>query len=292
MSVSAIIPTRNRADSLARTLQAFAGLDLPDGVPFELIVVDNGSTDGTQAVVEAFQRSATFPVRHVPEPRPGVSGARNLGAAQAVGTLLLFTDDDCLVASDWVRGALAIFADGAPKLVGGRVDLADPAHLPLAVKASGDAGRLCSAGELIGFLHSANLAVPRNVWERLGGFDPLLGPPFFAGEDADLAYRALLAGITVLYDPRLRLRHDHRRMGEREWYRQNFAYAGGCGAIMMKHLLAGRTDMVRMNYWDVRSALRKLRDGEVSWRWLWAKRGIGTGAAGYLLGAARRRVGL
>uniref|UniRef100_UPI00286E8B15 glycosyltransferase family 2 protein n=1 Tax=Sandarakinorhabdus sp. TaxID=1916663 RepID=UPI00286E8B15 len=95
MTISLIICTRNRAGPLGRCLAAVAGI-VHDG-DWELVIVDNGSTDATAAVVADFAAQAGFRVVQVHQPVPGLSNARNAGVAAATGELILFTDDDCYV---------------------------------------------------------------------------------------------------------------------------------------------------------------------------------------------------
>lgn len=104
---SVIICTRNRADSLARTLDSVraAAADVTDA--WELLIVDNGSTDHTQAVVARFQ--ADLPLRSVSEPDAGLSHARNAGLAAAQGQYIIWTDDDVLVDDNWLKAYFSAF---------------------------------------------------------------------------------------------------------------------------------------------------------------------------------------
>jgi hypothetical protein len=103
------ICTRNRADSLARTLDSLCHLRRPDGVAWEVLVVDNASTDATPQVLRRF--AGRLPLRGAVEPRAGVSHARNRAVAEARGAWLLWTDDDVLVDADWLSGYVAGIRD-------------------------------------------------------------------------------------------------------------------------------------------------------------------------------------
>src|SRR5690606_16449022 len=109
MDASVVVCTRDRAASLAVTLESIAGLRIPALVVAELVVVDNGSTDGTPAVVEAFRRRSPLPLRYVRELRPGIAPARNAGMAAARGRIVVFTDDDVTVEPDWLAEMLEAF---------------------------------------------------------------------------------------------------------------------------------------------------------------------------------------
>jgi glycosyltransferase involved in cell wall biosynthesis len=100
MDLSVIICTRNRAPSLGRALESIAAAEKPAGLRWELLVVDNGSTDATAEAVAAI--SGRLPVRYVKEPMPGLSLARNRAVAEAKGRYLIWTDDDVGVDAGWL----------------------------------------------------------------------------------------------------------------------------------------------------------------------------------------------
>lgn len=101
-----VICTRNRADSLCRTLESLAAM-APTDAPWELLIVDNGSSDRTPEVVQSF--ADRLPIRRIYEAKAGLSNARNAGVEGAVGAYLLWTDDDVLVDRDWLNAYLAAF---------------------------------------------------------------------------------------------------------------------------------------------------------------------------------------
>jgi len=100
MKISTIICTRNRRGQLQKTLEGLRGVEVPEGCEFEVIVVDNGSTDGTSAMAAEF--GSPWPLRAVVEERAGKSYALNTAVELARGDYFLFTDDDVLVEKDWV----------------------------------------------------------------------------------------------------------------------------------------------------------------------------------------------
>lgn len=107
MLISVILCTRNRASQLGHVLTSFLGLTHPDGATWEMIVVDNGSTDETPSVIESF--SHLLPLRRVWEPEPGLSNARNAGVAEARGDYICWTDDDVEVDPDWLAAYARAF---------------------------------------------------------------------------------------------------------------------------------------------------------------------------------------
>src|SRR5690242_8788112 len=93
MDVSVVIPTRDRAETLERTLDVLAAQKAPPG-GFELVVVDNGSTDATADVLRRAQERLPVPLAALHEPRPGPAAARNAGVRRAAGNVILFLGDD------------------------------------------------------------------------------------------------------------------------------------------------------------------------------------------------------
>ena len=210
--VSVILCTFNRAALLGDALTA---LVRQIGAPaYEVVVVDNNSTDDTRRVVEAFVGSGR--VRCVHEPAQGLSYARNLGVATASADILAFTDDDVRADATWIQSIARAFADNPEvDMVGGKVApdwQADPpawlrhaGHAPLALVDYGEAPlRITPTAPqcLIG----ANVAIRRRALERLHGFSPRLqrvGDGIGSTEDHDFQMRLLESGGSALYDPRI-----------------------------------------------------------------------------------------
>lgn len=119
--ITVAVCTFNRAASLRRTLASIAACRVPAGLTWELLVVDNASTDGTRGIVREWE--STLPLRYLFEPAQGLSHARNRAAAEsAASSLLVFTDDDVRVETDWIA-TYASVADARPEadFFGGRV---------------------------------------------------------------------------------------------------------------------------------------------------------------------------
>lgn len=266
LDASILICTRNRASALAECLDHLSRMQIGPATRWEVVVADNASTDATPAVIERFQ--ARLPIRRVLEPRPGLSHARNAAIGHSTGRFILFTDDDCLVAPDWLETGIGLLRAEPHRIIGGRIALYDREALPLAVKDMPDREVLTDISRLIGFIHGANLIFARETLERIGLFDTRLGAgtKTKAAEDADFTYRAFIAGIPVQYEPALFVRHDHRRKGLDVWYRQMGDYYQGVGAMVAKYLLTGDTTPLKMAYWDFRSAVGMVRRNRHDWR--------------------------
>lgn len=108
MRISVVLCTRNRAEQLRCTLESATRMRIPDGLAWELVLVDNGSTDHTSDVVADFE--GRLPVRRVVELTPGLSNARNCGVAAARGDYICWTDDDVVIDANWLVAYAEAFA--------------------------------------------------------------------------------------------------------------------------------------------------------------------------------------
>src|SRR5215831_3591248 len=105
VAVTVAICTHNRCDLLKQTLEGFTQLDAPEGARWELVVVDNDSTDDTRAVLDTFV--GRLPIRVLMESRAGLSSARNRALRETTGDFILWTDDDVLVDRRWLAEFVA-----------------------------------------------------------------------------------------------------------------------------------------------------------------------------------------
>lgn len=242
MDVSLVICTRNRADRLARTLDAVAQLAFAG--PWEAVLVDNGSTDGTDQALARFAEGSGLNVTLLHEPRPGLSHARNAGWRGARGAIVAFTDDDCYPAADFLAETVRCFAEADVAFVGGRVLLYDNEDLPVTIQLLERRVPVPAASYVrSGLIHGANFAFRRAVLECIGGFDPLLGAgaPLHSSEDWDALIRAIAAVFAGAYDPGPVVFHHHGRRSVAEMKRVKAGYDIGRGAVYAKGLMDART---------------------------------------------------
>lgn len=210
--VTIVVSTYNRADRLRLALEAL--LAQSGDVAYEIIVVDNNSTDATREVVHRILSASAGRVRYAHEPRQGLSYGRNTGIELAGAPIVALTDDDVRVASDWVARIARAFAEHPEAdYIGGRVlpcwiepppTWLTTAHWsPLALQDYGDAPMPVGRERAI-CLVGASLAFRRRVFDRVGLFAPALGrikDGIGSTEDHDMQLRIWQAGMRGLYVP-------------------------------------------------------------------------------------------
>jgi glycosyltransferase involved in cell wall biosynthesis len=236
-AVSVIIATRDRAEKLAAALHSLERVIVPTTLAWETIVVDNASADETRAVVRDAQLHARVPVHYVFEPRPGKSVCLNTGLRHARGRVLAFTDDDCLVDARWIATIAGAFAaDASLAALGGRVELHDPRDYPVTVRTHNAREEFSAARYSL--IVGCNMAIARGALDRVGQFDPTLGPGSrcYAAEDFDLLYRIHKAGLHVAYIPEVLVHHDHGRRSDADVRRLYRGYGISIGAFYTKHI--------------------------------------------------------
>ena len=237
MDVSVIVCTFNRCRLLEGNLAALSRQQVPSGVAWEVIVVDNNCTDDTAKLID--RMSAGFPtiLRRVEEAKQGLSNARNRGIGAAHGRYLLFTDDDTRPDTAWVRTVFETFQASVCDVVGGKVELLWPGARPhwladelLSSLAGVDYGAqeidLTADRPPLG----ANISFRKEVFERVGDFNPELGrigARLVGGEETDLFRRVIDARMIGKYQPRAVVGHALEPERLRKAYFRKIYYYGG-----------------------------------------------------------------
>ena len=257
-TVSVVLCTRNHAASLLLTLRSFESFDPTSTPPWELIVVDNGSTDDTAEVVREFAAQAKFAVRYAFAEKQGLSNARNAGLAVVNGSIVAFTDDDVRVTPDWLAQLKREYSDPSIALVCGRTLPLHADVFPLSIKDSPERALYRHPSNPLGIGLGNNMSIRKSVADEIGPFDPHLGAGTRCGaaEDTDYIYRVLKSGRTVVYTPLPLVYHDHDRVTAEQIDRIQRNYRRGYGACLAKHILRGDSWMLKLGYWDQRSMWR------------------------------------
>jgi glycosyltransferase involved in cell wall biosynthesis len=238
-SVSVVLCTLNGNDKLSKVVHSiYSAACRTPGADVELIIVDNGSTDKSLELAHSLAIDAPIPVQVLSETARGLSRAKNRGIKAAKGQIVVFTDDDCEWAPDYLEVLLRSYRDDDRAAIkGGRVELGDPDDLPLTIKTESQMEIYDGSRHPGGFVHGCNLAVPKAVFEKIGLFDENfgVGAPFRAAEETDLVYRAFKAGVPILYIPELVVYHHHGRKKISDIAKLNWNYQLGNGALHAKH---------------------------------------------------------
>jgi glycosyltransferase involved in cell wall biosynthesis len=199
---SVVIPTHNRREMLARCL---ASLERQRGQapPFEVIVVDDGSSDGTAEFLNLEQYG--FPLKYLRIEHGGPSCARNLGAASAAGNYLALTEDDVVVGEEWLsRAARHLEGTGTEILEGTTIYQHTKKEVRRFEKQRQPSFIPC------------NLFIKREVFHRIGGYDESFfdaRSKLYFREDADLGFRLLAAGHTIILAPDVIVEHPPQFRG-------------------------------------------------------------------------------
>ena len=194
-----VVATHGRAGLLPRLVAALE--QQADAPAFELVLVDDGSPDGTWGTIGELERTSALVVHAVRMPgQSGPAAARNAGWRATAARKVLFTDDDCVPQPGWLR-TLTAALDDADIAQGATVP--DPAQRHLL----GPFARTMEVTSETGYYQTCNVAYRRAVLERVGGFDDDLRQ---AGEDIELATRAVRAGARTTFRPDAVVHHDVR----------------------------------------------------------------------------------
>jgi glucosyl-dolichyl phosphate glucuronosyltransferase len=219
MQLDIIVATRNRAELLAKLLDSIRRAGRPPGLDVRVIVVDNGSTDGTPDVVRACEPIHGVAPTYLRERRPGKSNALNRGLAEGAGDLVGLVDDDEEIDAAWLAVIADTFRDPAVDFISGPCQpnwgARPPKWLPRAYPAvigwidSGDRVRKYG-DDYDGIMMGGNGVVRRRTIDQVGRFNPRLGRTLdrpMMCEDADYHERLMAAGARGYYVPRLVIYH-------------------------------------------------------------------------------------
>lgn len=223
MEVSVIISTYNRCRNLPACIACLDRQQQVDSLDWEIVIVDNNSSDETKTTVEHLKTDCRFPIRYLFEPRQGLSFARNRGIDDTTGRYLIFIDDDILVDECWLSAIYETFVDFDCDAVGGRILVDSPESLPdwiqpemygfLGHRDFGD--QVFEMNGVDEFPFGGNMALHRRAIERAGKFNTGMGrkgdgsrrDELFKGEETDYFHRLAQAGGTMYYNPRASVRH-------------------------------------------------------------------------------------
>jgi glucosyl-dolichyl phosphate glucuronosyltransferase len=251
--VSIVVCTFNRRHLLEEALNSILAMDYPKS-SYEIIVVDGGSHDGTEALCKRFAN-----VRFAVENRFGLAFARNRGTELACGAIIAFTDDDCIVDKQWLKNLVAGFLlSETVKGVGGPVYPLHPEIIPHQILVLPALG-LYYAGEetkVVPGVITANAAFKRKVFEHIQ-FDETIGASkkgklILTGEDVDFCQRFVEAGNKLLYVPDAKVYHQVNKERLSVAYVMKHAFCNGISTT--KIILKRKNPRI----WAVRVAMGQI----------------------------------
>ena len=248
--LSLVICTRNRATQLTQTLKRVSAIR--SQLKWELIVVDNESTDSTSAVVAEFAAIFNGHVHLIIQPGRGVATAKNVGWRSAKSAIVVCIDDDCYPEEDYLDSIFERFSKD-PKLgfVGGRILLHDPTDRRITIQESLEPLSF-PPGSFIrpGVIQGANIAYRRAALIEVGGFDPWFGAgALYSGDETELMARISAAGWYGAYDPEPVVYHHHGRKTANDEWRLMRWYDRGRGAYYAKCMLNRGMRKVYVKNW-------------------------------------------
>lgn len=262
--VSIVIAAHNAAEYLAEQLEALCEQSCM--LEWEVVVVDNNSTDRTAAVAQSFRDRLNIKVVGATSGR-GAGYARNVGVAATQGSLLIFIDADDVVSANWLSTLAAALEEN--RFVAGPAEL-DRLNEPWVADSRGRrfADEATSFLGIFPYAASCNLGVHREVFEEVGGFDE----SFIKGQDIELSLRIWQSGVELHFEPDAVV-HYRLRVSLLEIFEQSRRY-GAVQPVILERLrregihVPGRFDRAKVWGWlIVNVPLLRHRSGRARWLW-------------------------
>ncbi|MBI5194986.1 MAG: glycosyltransferase [Nitrospirae bacterium] len=190
---SVIIPAYNAEGTIRKCLDALEKQNIP-GDDYEVIVVDDGSIDKTPEIVKR------FPVKYFPQPNKGPASARNRGAGEAKGEIILFTDADCVPQESWIKEMIMPFKDPAVIAVKGAYKTNQKSLTARFAQAEFEERfEMLKKADSIDMVDTYSAAFRKPAFLSFGGFDPSF--PVANNEDTELSYKMSRAGCKMVFNP-------------------------------------------------------------------------------------------
>jgi glycosyltransferase involved in cell wall biosynthesis len=224
LRVSVVVCTYNGGRTLEQCLQSLLALNYPN---YEVIVVDDGSTDDTPAILDRFPT-----VRSFRQPNLGLSVARNVGLRAASGAIVAYTDSDCFADPEWLTHLTHQFHRTDAAAVGGPNLTPEDGWLAACVAAApGQPTHVLESDQVAEHIPGCNMAFRREALAAINGFDPQYRK---AGDDVDVCWRLQQAGRWITFAPGAFVWH-HRRQTPAAFLRQQAGYGEAEALLRFKH---------------------------------------------------------
>lgn len=202
--ISIVIPAYNAEKTIASTLKALLNQTYPKN-QYEIIVVNDGSTDNTKAVVKKFKK-----VKLIEQSHKGPAAARNLGVKHSKGSIILFTDADCIPDKNWIKNMVEPFKKN-PEIVGVSGTYKTLNKNSLIARFVGyeieQRHERMKREKYIDFIGSYSAAYKKNIFLQFGGFDESF--PTASGEDTELSFKIAKHNLKMVFQPKAFVYHKH-----------------------------------------------------------------------------------
>jgi cellulose synthase/poly-beta-1,6-N-acetylglucosamine synthase-like glycosyltransferase len=236
--ISVVVPVRNGEESIGACISTLLACNYP-AEDREILVVDNGSSDGTAEAIRS------YPVTYLFEPARGVSNARNRGIAAARGEIVAFIDGDCTVVGEWLTEIARPFEDPGVGCVAGELE-----NLPPQSAAERQAERMLGRWQRFAvnsnppYAITANAAFRRSVFDEIGRFDPAMP----RAQDVELGRRFhQRSELRVAFSPSAVARHRHTTTAA-HFFRQQLGWAYGSGLLASRLEAEQRVPPPKLSY--------------------------------------------
>lgn len=226
-SISVVVCSYNGARTLEACLTSLLQMDYPD---YEIIFVDDGSTDATQEIIKSFPQ-----IKVVRQENQGLSVARNVGMKAGRGEIIAYTDSDCMADKDWLYYLVGTLEQGDYVAVGGP-NVSPPAEnwVQACVAVSpGQPSHVLIDDATAEHIPGCNMAFYKWALESIGGFDPEYRK---AGDDVDVCWRIMEHGYKIGFSPAAVVWH-HRRFSISAYFKQQMGYGEAEALLRFKHLV-------------------------------------------------------
>jgi len=275
--IDIVIPTRGRGSLIDTTISSIRKNTVES---FELWVIDQSDDDATEEAVRPHTEEDSR-IHYIRTTTRGSSIARNIGASQGNAPYLLFTDDDCRVEQNWLEmllneltkeGTWAVFGRIIPdEIFQERIPpdaIPVTKGLPMALKDSPQHQVYEDNRFNLSFGHGANMGFRRTCYQKIAGFDELLGAggKLRSWPERDIGYRILSSGGRIVYTPQALVHHRHWRGWDdvKKTYRN---YAFGTGAVALKYLRCGDLGgLYLLIEWFLDQGIRQVLSGILKWQ--------------------------
>jgi prepilin-type N-terminal cleavage/methylation domain-containing protein len=222
--VSVVVCTYNGGATLKQCLQSLLAIDYPN---YEILVIDDGSTDNTSEILKRFPQ-----IRAIQQPNRGLSAARNVGLYAATGEIVAYTDSDCFVDRDWLSLLVGQLQRSGAVAVGGPNLTPDDGWMAGCVAASpGQPTHVLESDQVAEHIPGCNMTFRREALLAINGFDEQF---WRAGDDVDICWRLQQAGDWITFAPGAFVWH-HRRQSPRAYLRQQAGYGEAESLLRFQH---------------------------------------------------------